>query len=88
MYSLHELTDVCRVALARAVYARTKYVLLDDPLSAVVCPFSKISFVFDSILFLGQSHITFLIRSPAAWPTSRKSHCRTSPNGFNCSSLT
>ena len=25
-----------RVALARAVYARTKYVLLDDPLSAVV----------------------------------------------------
>jgi len=28
-----------RVALARAVYARTKYVLLDDPLSAVVsCP--------------------------------------------------
>lgn len=24
------------VALARAVYARTKYVLLDDPLSAVV----------------------------------------------------
>lgn len=26
-----------RVALARAVYARTKYVLLDDPLSAVVC---------------------------------------------------
>ena len=27
-----------RVALARAVYARTKYVLLDDPLSAVVSP--------------------------------------------------
>jgi len=26
-----------RVALARAVYARTKHVLLDDPLSAVVC---------------------------------------------------
>jgi ABC-type taurine transport system ATPase subunit len=25
-----------RVALARAVYARNKYVLLDDPLSAVV----------------------------------------------------
>jgi ABC-type nitrate/sulfonate/bicarbonate transport system ATPase subunit len=25
-----------RVALARAVYAKTKYVLLDDPLSAVV----------------------------------------------------
>ena len=30
---------VLRVALARAVYARTKYVLLDDPLSAVVCSF-------------------------------------------------
>ena len=29
-----------RVALARAVYARTKYVLLDDPLSAVVGCFS------------------------------------------------
>lgn len=28
-----------RVALARAVYARTKYVLLDDPLSAVVCAY-------------------------------------------------
>lgn len=27
---------VHRVALARAVYARTKFVLLDDPLSAVV----------------------------------------------------
>jgi ABC-type uncharacterized transport system YnjBCD ATPase subunit len=26
-----------RVALARAVYAPAKYVLLDDPLSAVVC---------------------------------------------------
>lgn len=25
-----------RVALARVVYARTKYILLDDPLSAVV----------------------------------------------------
>ena len=30
------LISMCRVALARAVYARTKYVLLDDPLSAVV----------------------------------------------------
>jgi len=27
------------VALARAVYARTKFVLLDDPLSAVKCCF-------------------------------------------------
>lgn len=31
------LTYRLSVALARAVYARTKYVLLDDPLSAVVC---------------------------------------------------
>lgn len=32
---------LCRVTLARAVYARTKYVLLDDPLSAVVRLFSS-----------------------------------------------
>ena len=31
------LIAVPSVALARAVYARTKFVLLDDPLSAVVC---------------------------------------------------
>ena len=31
------LTHQYSVALARAVYARTKYVLLDGPLSAVVC---------------------------------------------------
>ncbi|KAF7982635.1 hypothetical protein HWV62_27065 [Athelia sp. TMB] len=43
-----------RVALARAVYARTKYVLLDDPLSAVVCGFepsetsSQLNFFQDS----------------------------------------
>lgn len=30
------LIAVPSVALARAVYARTKYILLDDPLSAVV----------------------------------------------------
>ena len=29
-------SDLNRVALARAVYAPTKFVLLDDPLSAVV----------------------------------------------------
>lgn len=33
-----------RVALARATYARTKYVLLDDPLSAVVRHFADVSF--------------------------------------------
>ena len=31
------IDGLVRVALARAVYAKTKYVLLDDPLSAVVC---------------------------------------------------
>jgi hypothetical protein len=36
----HRAVD--RVALARAVYARTKYVLLDDPLSAVVSIHSPI----------------------------------------------
>ena len=37
--SIHDVGLLMRrlsVALARAVYARTKYVLLDDPLSAVV----------------------------------------------------
>jgi len=36
-YNIISLTCKFSVALARAVYARTKYVLLDDPLSAVVC---------------------------------------------------
>jgi ABC-type transport system involved in cytochrome bd biosynthesis fused ATPase/permease subunit len=35
-----------RVALARAVYTRTKHVLLDDPLSAVVCRLDHQSFQF------------------------------------------
>ena len=35
------LTIISRVALARAVYAPAKYVLLDDPLSAVVCQFRE-----------------------------------------------
>ena len=35
-YDIGSLTCKLSVALARAVYARTKYVLLDDPLSAVV----------------------------------------------------
>ncbi|PFH46615.1 hypothetical protein AMATHDRAFT_154310 [Amanita thiersii Skay4041] len=39
-----------RVALARAVYARTKYVLLDDPLSAVDSPTAR--FLFEN-LFCG-----------------------------------
>ncbi|KAF9255339.1 multidrug resistance-associated ABC transporter [Marasmius fiardii PR-910] len=37
-----------RVALARAVYARTKYVLLDDPLSAVDSHTSR--YLFDNLL--------------------------------------
>lgn len=40
------LNVVClSVALARAVYARTKYVLLDDPLSAVVSYYRYSSFM-------------------------------------------
>jgi ABC-type multidrug transport system fused ATPase/permease subunit len=34
-----------RVALARATYARTKFVLLDDPLSAVVCYRSELYYL-------------------------------------------
>jgi len=37
VYDVGLVTSKLSVALARAVYARTKYVLLDDPLSAVVC---------------------------------------------------
>lgn len=37
VYDVRSLTYKLSVALARAVYARTKYVLLDDPLSSVVC---------------------------------------------------
>jgi ABC-type multidrug transport system fused ATPase/permease subunit len=35
------LNYLSRVALARAVYAPAKYVLLDDPLSAVVSRMGK-----------------------------------------------
>lgn len=37
------LITIPSVALARAVYARTKYILLDDPLSAVVCSLPLLS---------------------------------------------
>ena len=40
-----------RVALARAVYARTKYILLDDPLSAVVS-FPKDVIIISEIFYL------------------------------------
>lgn len=40
-----------RVALARAVYARTKYILLDDPLSAVVS-FPKDVIIINEIPYL------------------------------------
>ena len=50
-YPSNSLTQRVRVALARAVYARTQFVLLDDPLSAVVSHkhfhasrYSKLSF--------------------------------------------
>jgi len=46
-----------RVALARAVYARTKHVLLDDPLSAVVCRLDRKSLSNqDAESFLQDSH--------------------------------
>lgn len=46
-----------RVALARAVYARTKYVLLDDPLSAVVrFHFDNSMMTPDSLCIFQDSH--------------------------------
>lgn len=42
----NSLFVLVRVALARAVYAPSKYVLLDDPLSAVVCVFWKVNVPF------------------------------------------
>jgi ABC-type uncharacterized transport system YnjBCD ATPase subunit len=49
-----------RVALARAVYAPAKYVLLDDPLSAVVCGLGKgVRTLPDNEI--GQSHCTVLV---------------------------
>ena len=39
--ALFSSKPVSRVALARAVYSPAKYVLLDDPLSAVVCQLDK-----------------------------------------------
>ncbi|KAJ2929604.1 hypothetical protein H1R20_g7490, partial [Candolleomyces eurysporus] len=41
-----------RVALARAVYARTKYVLLDDPLSAVVLVTHHVELVLPGAYYL------------------------------------
>lgn len=46
-----------RVALARAVYAKTKYVLLDDPLSAVVSLSPAFATPIKLISRLGQPHI-------------------------------
>ena len=49
------LTRRLSVALARAVYAQTKYVLLDDPLSAVVR--TSLNFMFKTISqFMQDSH--------------------------------
>ena len=52
-----------RVALARAVYARTKYVLLDDPLSAVVSfpHHSTRTEPHHTSMHAGQPHVQVLI---------------------------
>jgi hypothetical protein len=56
------LNSFNRVALARAVYARTKYVLLDDPLSAVVSAFNVTPPYFLKQEFSkGQSHFALPI---------------------------
>jgi ABC-type sugar transport system ATPase subunit len=53
---------VSRVALARAVYSPAKYVLLDDPLSAVVCGLDEgAAVVSDNGEVTGQPHCTILI---------------------------
>ena len=58
-----------RVALARAVYARTKYVLLDDPLSAVVsCPrYSTRTEPDRPSMHVGQPHLQVLVRKTSLW---------------------
>jgi ABC-type dipeptide/oligopeptide/nickel transport system ATPase subunit len=60
-----------RVALARAVYARTKYVLLDDPLSAVVCLSHLWRLTSGSQEFIGQSYIAVPVREFIPWTTPR-----------------
>ena len=55
-----------RVALARAVYARTKYVLLDDPLSAVV---------WEIIIFAINIDARRLFRIVTLRGSSMKSYC-------------
>jgi len=61
-----------RVALARAVYARTKYVLLDDPLSAVVSPLDLVQFVSFSFYCRTAIHLdscTISLFEDPYWPT-------------------
>ena len=56
-----------RVALARAVYARTKYVLLDDPLSAVVsCKCAHGRRIFFNVS-QGLAHRATLVRETTVW---------------------
>jgi hypothetical protein len=64
---------VFSVALARAVYARTKYVLLDDPLSAVVS-ITTCLFICHPVLMLriGQSYFPVLIRETLPWTVDGK----------------
>ena len=58
-----------RVALARAVYARTKYVLLDDPLSAVVSAFN-VTLVFSQTRVL-QRTVTLRVSYSSALSKGR-----------------
>ena len=46
-----------RVALARATYARTKYVLLDDPLSAVVSIFFSVIWRCETDGYIGLAYV-------------------------------
>ena len=69
------LIAVPSVALARAVYARTKFVLLDDPLSAVVCP---LLLSFDGSLiaswYVGQPYREVLVRQTLARASPSQPH--------------
>ena len=76
---------LCRVALARAVYAPTKFVLLDDPLSAVVSQTDVIQNAertsADYLFFFcysGQSHGPVLIRAPTSGTADERPYGGTS----------
>ena len=74
-YDIRSLTCKFSVALARAVYARTKYVLLDDPLSAVVRAFPQLRFKSNLIVHTGQSYRESSVREAPLWPPLREPYC-------------